>query len=241
MRAMRSMRKKLAALVTAVAVSAPVPALAYHVDPSYARERTALAVVHPDGRISMSPEGEEPRAALSLSKLFLGYWVLYHGTADEKKQVEKMIAKSDDGIASRLDAKYPQAIDEIANDFDLKVTARAGYWGKTQTSARDLATFIAGILWDPVAKPLLRGMEKQSAVASDGFIQGFGTARLTDVKGSKMGWADERTTATGSVSYGQVGDDTFAVAALTAGSAYQNTIDTRLGIKTVDDSPKSKR
>ena len=233
--------KKLVALMTALAVSLPVPAFAYHVDPSYDRERTALAVVHPDGRVSISPKGEEPRPALSLAKLYLGYWVLYHGTAADKKQVERIIAKSDDGIASQLDAAYPQAIDEIAKDFELKATTRAGYWGTTQTSARDLATFISSILWDPVAKPLLRGMEKQSAVAADGFIQGFGTSRLKDVNGSKMGWSDDRQAATGSVSYGKVGNDTFAVAALTLGSAYQNTTDTRVGIKTVDDSPKSKR
>ncbi len=238
---MKSVKRKIISALTAIAVAAPVPAFAYHVEPSYDRERTALAVVHPDGRVSISPTAEEARPALSLAKLYLGYWVLYHGTASEKKQVQNMIAKSDDAVAVQLDAAYPQAIDEIAKDFDLKSTARAGYWGKTQTSARDLATFISEIMWDPVAKPLFKGMEKQAAVAADGFIQGFGTSRLPDAKGSKMGWSDDRTAATGSVSYGKIGEDTFAVAALTLGSAYENTADVRQGIATIDDSPKTKR
>lgn len=235
------MKERIVAALTACAVLAGVAAptaTAYHVDPSYNRERTALAVVHPDGRISISPQAEEARPALSLAKLYLGYWVLYHGTKQEKAQVKEMVAKSDDGIAGRLDAKYPHAIDEIADDFDLKTTRRGSHWGNTQTSARDMATFIAEIIWDPTAKPMFQGMEAQSAVAADGFIQGFGTARLGDVKGSKMGWSDDRSGATGSVSYGKVGQDTFAVAALTLGSAYQNTVDTRLGIEQVDDSPK---
>lgn len=228
----------LASALAAVLLGTSAPAHAVHVDPSYLRERTALAVVHPDGRISLSANGEEPRPALSLAKLYLGYYVLYHGTDDEKDQVEKMIASSNDAIAGRLDRAYPEAIGEIAKDFDLASTARAGSWGKTQTSARDVATFISEILWDPVAKPLFSGMERQDAVAADGFIQGFGTARIKDAKGSKMGWTDDRVSGTGSVSWGETGDDTWVAAALTYGTAYENTVDTRMGINQVDDSPK---
>ncbi|MEH0147839.1 hypothetical protein V6D40_09250 [Corynebacterium sp. Q4381] len=239
------MKRLTAALSAATAAalvitSGAAPAQAVHVDPSYLRERTALAVVHPDGRISMSADGEEPRPALSLAKLYLGYYVLYHGTSEEKDQVEKMIASSNDAIAGKLDRAYPEAIDEIASDFDLTSTARAGGWGKTQTSARDIATFISEILWDPVAKPLFSGMEHQDSVAADGFIQGFGTARIEDAEGSKMGWTDDRTSGTGSVSWGKTGGDTWVASALTYGNAYQNTVDVRNGIKEVDDSPKKK-
>ena len=215
------------------------PAHAYHVDPAYDRERTALAVVHPDGRVSMSPKAEEARPALSLSKLYLGYYVLYHGTKAEKRQVKEMIVSSDDEIASRLDAKYPEAISTIAEDFNLAATERNGYWGKTTTSARDVATFIAEIIWDPVAAPLFDGMADQDTIAADGFIQDFGTARLARVKGSKMGWSDAGETTTASVSWGEIGEDIWAVAALTLGSAYENTVDTRVGIKQVDDHPTS--
>ena len=183
--------------IAALLVCALMPALqGFHVNPSYTRERTALAVVHPDGRVSISPAGEEPRAALSLVKLYLGYWVLYNGTKEEKAQVEEMVRVSNDAIAEELDARYPQAIDEIAADFELERTQRVGAWGTTLTSARDVATFIAAILWDPVAEPLLDGMRRQSLVASDGFGQQFGTARLRGAQGSKMGWANEASTAT---------------------------------------------
>ncbi len=226
-------------LIAAVVVSSLSIALSgYHVDPAYKRERTALAVVHPDGRVSISPEAEEARPALSLAKLYLGYYVLYHGTDEEKDQVEKMISSSDDAIAGQLDRAHPGAIDEIADDFDLDQTTRVGSWGRTQTSARDLATFISSIVWDPVAKPLFAGMEKQSDVASDGFIQGFGTARLDRVKGSKMGWSDDRGSATGSVSWGEIGKETWAVAALTYGTAYENTVDTNVGIMQVDEGSR---
>lgn len=238
------MKRLTAALSAAAALlitTAAVPAQAVHVDPSYLRERTALAVVHPDGRISMSANGEEPRPALSLAKLYLGYYVLYHGTKEEKAQVEEMIASSSDAIAGKLDRAYPEAIDQIADDFDLTSTVRAGWWGKTQTSARDVATFISEILWDPVAKPLFDGMEHQDSVAADGFIQGFGTARLEDAKGSKMGWTDDRTSGTGSVSWGKTGEDTWVASALTYGNAYQNTVDVRRGINEVDDAPKKER
>ncbi|WP_143341188.1 hypothetical protein [Corynebacterium bouchesdurhonense] len=237
---MKGVRLRAGAALAVASISiAPHTAHAYHVDPAYDRDRTALAVVHPDGRISMSPAAEDARPALSLAKLYLGYYVLYHGTDAEKDEVAGMIASSDDAVATELDAKYPEAIDEIAEDFDLRQTSRAGYWGKTVTSARDVATFTSSIIWDPVAKPLLTGMKQQEKVAKDGFIQGFGTARLERVKGSKMGWADDRESATGSVSWGEIGDETWAVAALTEGSAYQNTVDTRVGIRQVEDQAAS--
>lgn len=229
----------VAALLASVVALAQHPAHAYHVDPSYNRDRTALAVVHPDGRVSISPAAEEQRPALSLAKLYLGYYVLYNGTGKEKSEVKQMIINSDDVIASQLDRKYPEAIDTIAKDFDLEQTTRSGYWGKSLTSARDVATFVAAIVWDPVAKPLFDGMAQQEEVAADGFIQGYGTARLGKVKGSKMGWADDRKTATASVSWGEIGSETWAVAALTTGSAYHNTVDTRMGINQVDDSPRN--
>ena len=229
----------LAAVLLSTAGAAP--AHAYYVDPTYHRDRTALAVVFYDGRLSLSPKAEEPRPALSLAKLYLGYYVLYNGTAEEKNQVKSMIENSDDGIATRLDRTYPDAIDQIAEDFDLKQTSRNGYWGVTQTSARDVATFVSAIVWDPVAKPLFDGMADQEEIAADGFIQGFGTARLPRVKGSKMGWADKRDTATASVSWGLNGKKAWAVAALTDGSAYHNTVDTRVGIADFTSSQQKAR
>lgn len=240
------MKRKLVKSAAAVGVAVPLalgataqPAAAYHVDPAYNRDRTALAVVHPDGRVSLSPKAEEERPALSLAKLYLAYYVLYKGKEEEKSKVTSMIAYSDDEVASELDERYPEAIDSIAEDFDLQQTHRNGYWGQTSTSARDVATFVSSIVWDPAAKPLLNGMEKQEKIAKDGFFQGFGTARLDRVKGSKMGWSDDRGSATASVSWGEIGDETWAVAALTEGTAYQNTVDTHMGIEQVEDSAVS--
>lgn len=235
-------RRAACGLVTGLAAASLsiAPANAYHVDPSYNRDRTALAVVHPDGRISMSAMAEDPRPALSLAKLYLAYYVLYHGTDEEKDQVTSMIASSDDEVATEFDERHPEAIDEIAKDFKLRQTTRNEYWGQAETSARDVATFVSSIIWDPVAGPLFAGMERQERVAKDGFFQGFGTARLDQVKGSKMGWADDRASATASVSWGEIGDETWAVAALTEGTAYENTVDTRVGINQVEDANESK-
>ena len=52
-----------------------------------------------------------------------------------------------------------------------------------------------------------------------------------------MGWTDDRASATGSVSWGEIGDETWAVAALTYGTAYENTVDVRHGINQVEDTP----
>lgn len=226
--------KLLAAALVAAAVTAP-PAHAYEVDRDYDNDRTALAVVHPDGHWSGSDTALEPRPALSLSKLFLGYWVLYHGTDEEKDLVEEMISVSHDGYAQRLDRKYPDAIDEIAEDFELQETARYGAWGRTVTSAYDVASFVADILWDPRAKLLLDGMRDKPEVARDGFHQLFGAAELDHVEGVKTGWSDDRVSQTGSLSFGQIGDEVWVVAALTWGDAEENTEDVLDGINQVND------
>lgn len=224
--------KKL--LVPLVALLATVmPAHAHEVDSDYDSGRTALAVVHPDGSWTGSEESRESRAALSLAKLYLGYWVLYHGTEEDKELVGDMIAVSDDVYAGRLDSKYPQAIGEIAEDFELEDTARNGAWGKTSTSAYDVASFVAAILWDPVAKPLLDGMREKEDTARDGFRQDFGAARLNRVEGFKTGWSDDGEAATGSVAFGQTGDEVWVVAALTTGDSKANTEDVEEGINQI--------
>ena len=50
-----------------------------------------------------------------------------------------------------------------------------------------------------------------------------------------MGWSDDRGSATGSVSWGEIGKETWAVAALTYGTAYENTVDTNVGINQVNE------
>ncbi|AWB84973.1 hypothetical protein C3E79_00490 [Corynebacterium liangguodongii] len=222
-------------MLAAALASTVAPAGAYEVARDFDSDRTALAVVHPDGRWSGSEDALEPRPALSLAKLYLGYWVLYNGTEEDKDLVEEMIALSRDDYAQRLDRKYPQAIGEIADDFDLQDTARYGAWGRTETSAYDVATFIASILWDPRAEPLLDGMRQMQEKARDGFDQLFGAATLDRVEGMKTGWSDDQESQTGSVAFGEIGDDVWVVAALTWGDAEENTADVKKGVNQVDD------
>ena len=120
----------------------------------YGRQRDA-AVEQALGDVPLvrtgSPDLDAPRPSLSLAKLYLGYWVAYHGAPGDQAKVEQMIRFSDDAIASALDVRYPQAIDEIARDFGLTATVRHGRWGATTTSAHDVARFIHEIQPDPVA------------------------------------------------------------------------------------------
>ena len=228
--------KKLFAALAVAAVTSTAPAHAYEVDRDYESDRTALAVVHPDGHWSGSDDALEERPALSLAKLYLGYWVLYNGTDADKDLVEEMISVSHDGYAQRLDRKYPEAIDEIAEDFDLEQTARAGAWGRTTTSAYDVASFVSDILWDPRAKPLVDGMRNAPRTANDGFPQRFGASTLDRVDGFKTGWSDDGKSETGSLAFGEIGEETWVVAALTWGDPEENTEDVKDGINQIDES-----
>lgn len=183
--------------------------------------RTAVAVYHPDGSWTGSPDAHRPRAALSLSKLYLGYWVLQHGAPREKAQVEHMIRVSSDSIAGQLDRTYPHAIDATARQFGLANTARRGRWGKTVTSAYDAAKFVQLIRHDPLAAPLIRGMRTAAPIAQDGFRQDYGTARLPGTEGTKFGWSGDRRSNTATVSFGPG----WTAAAMTSGDAATNTRD----------------
>ena len=103
------MKKFVALILLAFAVFIAPSASAISVRGDAASPRSAVAVVHAGGGVEASRNGWEARPALSLSKLYLGYWVLYHGAPRHKAQVEEMVRTSNDGIASTLDAAYPQA------------------------------------------------------------------------------------------------------------------------------------
>lgn len=240
MRGVKKLGPAFSACLIALAAHTPAPAAAYEYDTTYDHERTGIAVYHPDGRWSGTSDALETRPALSLAKLYLGYYVLYHGTDSEKELVKDMVRRSSDTYAQRLDRAYPEAIDEIAEDFDLRDTARNGAWGRTTTSPYDMAKFVASILWDPRARPLLDGMKSVSDTAEDGFPQVFGTAKLDNVEGFKTGWADDKVSETGSVAFGQIGDDVWVAAALTEGDAYDNTADAIRGIKQIEEKKNSR-
>lgn len=104
--------KKILAIAAAVAVSvgpAAAPAASAQ-DLGAVPGRTQVAIQYTDGTRAGTANAHESRPALSLSKLYLGYWVLKYGAPEDKAQVFEMIRVSHDGIASNLDARYPQAI-----------------------------------------------------------------------------------------------------------------------------------
>lgn len=208
-------------LALVVAVGLAPAAEAMDVKPGAAGGRTAVAVYHPNGSWTGSPDAHQARPALSLSKLYLGYWVLRHGHPGDKAQVEHMIRVSSDGVAAQLDRKYPHAIDAVARDFGLQNTARRGRWGNTATSAYDVAKFVSMIRNDPVAFPIIQGMRTAAPFAQDGFPQDYGTSRLPGAEGTKFGWSDDRSSYTATVSFGPG----WTAAAMTVGDKGANTHD----------------
>lgn len=226
----------LIAAVQALPVAPFAPAAhAVDVIPGDPGDRTDLVVYHSDGHWTGSANARETRPALSLAKLYLGYYVLAHGNPEEQGKVMQMIRVSDDLIAMELDAEYPDAINEVAEEFELEGTYSSGYWGKSGTSPYDLAKFVSAIIDDPVAEPLIRGMANHAPYAQDGFKQDFGTDQLDGAIGSKFGWADDRESAFGSVTFGS----DWVAAALSYGDVDEHTDDVHEWIDQSEDAPLS--
>ncbi len=200
-------------------------------DPNAVPGRTQVTLRYQDGGVVATHNSGESRPALSLSKLYLGYWVLKYGAPEDKGRVEEMIRVSHDGIASSLDAKYPQAIPGIIGEYRLGQTHYNGFWGNTTTSTDDVTRFLAAIVGDPAAEPLLRGMRNAAPVAADGYRQDFGTARIPGVTGTKFGWADDRTVHA-SASFG----NGYTIAANTYGSPATLTQDVLGAIRVTLDT-----
>lgn len=225
-----------AGLIAAAQVVHCAPeAYAIDVIPGDTGERTDLVVYHSDGHWTGSPNARETRPALSLAKLYLGYYVLANGTTEERGQVLEMIRVSDDAVAVELDKKYPEAINDVAEEFGLKGTFSTGYWGKSGTTPYDLAKFVTLILNDPVAEPLIRGMANHAPYALDGFKQDFGTDQLDGAVGSKFGWADDLESAFGSVTFGP----SWVAAALSYGDVDEHTDDVHAWIDQAEGAPLS--
>lgn len=214
------MRKTLLALFSFVLLLGTAPvAGAISLDPGAVPARTQITLLIGGQQIS-TPNSGESRPALSLSKLYLGHWVLHHGAPEDKAKVEHMIRVSDDGLANQLETKYPRAIPDTIAAFGLGQTHHNGYWGNTSTSSNDVARFVAETRHDPVAAPLFNGMASASAVAADGYAQDFGTARVPGVQGTKFGWSNDRSIHA-TVSHGPG----FTIAANTYGTPAAHTAD----------------
>ncbi|WP_141750572.1 hypothetical protein [Corynebacterium sp. HMSC062A03] len=213
------------------AVTAP-SAQALTFDPGKVPPRTQMTVRYADGNSVSTGNSHESRPALSLAKLYLGMWVLKYGAFEDKARVENMIRFSEDGTASDLERKYPQAIPSIIGEYRLGDTHHNGYWGNTTTSTEDLTRFIGAISGDPSAAPLMKGMATVAPVASDGYRQDFGTARIPGIIGTKFGWSDNRQVHA-SASFGPG----YSVAANTYGSPADLTGDVLGAVEVAPQAP----
>lgn len=220
-----SRRVILHASVLAIAVSgvsvASVRAATF--DPNAVPSRTQISLRHNNGAHIATANAYEARPALSLAKLYLGQWVLKYGALGDKAVVEDMIRYSDDAIASRLDGKYPQAIDTIAGEYRLSATRRNGFWGNSVTSSADVTQFLNAIRYDPIAAPIIRGMDTAAPRARDGYRQDYGTFTIPGVWATKFAWSDDgQINATASF-----GPD-YSIAASTYGPPDQLTRDVQV-------------
>ncbi|HCT9181654.1 TPA: hypothetical protein OUB66_002569 [Corynebacterium aurimucosum] len=160
----------------------------------------------------------QPRYALSLIKLYIATYVLERGSFEDKYVALDMISDSSDESAGKLFEKYPRSIDSIAKEYGLKSTSAGEDWGHSMTSTYDVVRFIVQLMEDDPTHPVLVAMSHADAVSADGYQQDYGTAKLSDVVGSKWGWSDSKDRHS-SVSFGE----DFVVAASIEGSAEELT------------------
>ncbi|WP_431956665.1 hypothetical protein [Nocardia lijiangensis] len=186
--------------------------------------RTSIAVRSSLGTSWGTANEHEARGALSLSKLFLVDYALRHGdgSATDRDLGERMIRFSDDGAASAMEGKYPQAIDAIAAEYGLTATrSGTGDWSTAITSSADVADFLHAKQLRDAGSPIFTWMATAGDTAADGTVQDWGTARVPGVLGTKWGWSDLGAPEVASASYGTG----FAVVALTRGTPEDQTAD----------------
>lgn len=192
-------------------------------DPASVPPRTAISVrtVLPGVRWG-TPNETEPRAGLSVAKLYLADYALRHGdgSAADKELGERMIRFSDDAAADAMAAKYPGAVDHVAAEYHLTATHGGMGWDAT-TSTADIADFLDAKVRAEPDSPLLAWMADPGETAADGTPQNWGTARLPAVVGTKWGWSDFGDPEVASASYGPG----YTVAAHTRGTADEHTTD----------------
>lgn len=185
--------------------------------------RTAISVRTAVGPGWGTANEHESRSSLSLSKLFLADYALRHGdgSPEDRFLAEQMIRYSDDGAATTMEAKYPQAIAAIAAEYGLTETVPGPNWGASATSVANVSDFLAAKLRTDPGSPIFEWMAAAGSTALDGTEQDWGTARWPFVLGTKWGWSDLGEPEVASASYGPG----FAVTAHTRGTAAEQTAD----------------
>ncbi|MDK8480040.1 hypothetical protein QP882_03550 [Corynebacterium marquesiae] len=167
-----------------------------------------------DGMHMGSASEHEARPALSLIKLYIATYVMEKGEYEDKYEALDMIASSSDKSAEDLFEKYPDSIDAIADEFHLESTKAGEQWGYSQTSTYDVASFISQLIERDETHPVLVAMAHADPISEDGYRQDYGTAKLSNVVGSKWGWSNDKS-INSSVSFGE----NFVAAASINGSS----------------------
>lgn len=189
-------------MTAAVATAAPNPATV--TNPMNTNGRTQVSVDHLTGLHVGTPNENEARYSLSLTKLLIADYVFEHGSPEDKVKASEMISRSNDGLASELSGRYPQAIQAKVDQYQLRSAVPAGTWGNWRFSSADWSRYLtAKHREDPAATgPLLMAMRNSTPQGADGYNQRYGVALLPGVQGWKSGWSDDRSTYHASVGFG---------------------------------------
>jgi hypothetical protein len=164
-----------------------------------------VAVLDAEGRpLVAGPDSGTPTYTASLVKVLVVARLLALDAAgsvalggEDLDRMQRAIVASDDDAMSVLWDRYDgaQLVRDAAATAGLTGTgppAVPGQWGRTTTTAADVATFLASlgdILDDADATTLLGWMRSASGTAADGFDQRFGLlAPGNDGIAVKQGW-----------------------------------------------------
>jgi hypothetical protein len=175
------------------------PATGMSVRAAEAATRRVVAAVADNGRAATRPF---PTA--SLVKLFMTEHLLHRARADridldtrDLRLMARMIRSSDDPAASELWARFggPRMVRDVVRRYGLDGTAppaSGGQWGRTTTTAADVARFLSllPVTAHPVdAERLQAWMRDARPIATDGFDQRYGFFGAADGQAAvKHGW-----------------------------------------------------
>jgi len=182
-------------------------------------EVSAVVFDRQDGKAIVSVHGDRGYTSASLVKLLIALSALDQGgpVAD----VQRMLARSDDDLASRFWSAYggPAIVTRWATKLGLTGTrppAEAGRWGDTRITAADVVKIYQYLLTKK-STAILNALRDATERGSDGFRQYFGIpdAAAGQPWAVKQGWSCCRPTRMLHTS-GVVGEDSrYIVAVLT--------------------------
>jgi hypothetical protein len=119
-------------------------------------------------------------------------------TPSDEQLIRRALSLSDDEAMNALYTRFggPEGIERVSALLGLAATSppeRAGQWGETRTSARDVATLYGFVLTrlSPADREfVLSSLEAAPATAADGFDQGFGLLdpARRGAAAAKQGW-----------------------------------------------------